>query len=40
MLPRTVNGTDKANMGAPTMRYFITVLKDAIKDATGEEEED
>ena len=28
------------NMGAPTMRYYIEVLENEIKDATGEEEED
>ena len=30
----------KSPKGALTMRYYIKVLKDAIKDATGEEEED
>ena len=30
----------KSPRGVRTMRYYITVLKDEIKDATGEEEED
>ena len=30
----------KSPRGVLTMRYYIKVLKDAIKDATGEEEED
>lgn len=35
-----VNGRVPALTGAPLMRYFITVLEGAIKDATGDEEED
>ena len=35
-----VNGRVPKLTRAPLMRYFITVLEGAIKDATGEEEED
>ena len=35
-----VNGTRPKLKKAPLMRYYIKVLEDAIKDATGDEEED